>query len=66
MVHDKQKTKVVFAIDYLAKRFSGTIYEQELKLLRKKYIYKDISVEEYSRDRFYLIELKKLLNICRS
>lgn len=60
MINDKIKIKVIFGIDYLVKKLGGTIYEAELKALRKKYIYKDISDEEYIRDKTYLINLKKI------
>lgn len=60
MINDKIKIKVIFRIDYLVKKLGGTIYELELKSLRKKYIYKDISDEEYIRDKNYLMDLKKI------
>lgn len=60
MVNEKIKIKVIFVIDKLSKRFKDTCFEKELISLRKKYIYKDISNEEFLKDKLWLSELKKL------
>jgi hypothetical protein len=60
MKQEEAKLKVIFQIDGLESTFRHTIYERELKKLRAKYIYKDISNPELLNDIKYLKELKKL------
>ena len=58
---ETQKQKVIFFIDQLREEmFNNTIYDSELKMLRKKYIYKDISGNELVKDVEYLINMKNI------
>jgi hypothetical protein len=58
---ETQKQKVIFFIDQLREEmFNNTIYDSELKMLRKKYIYKDISNNELVKDVEYLINMKNI------
>lgn len=59
-IDDKMKMKVILYIDSMTKNFTGTIYSSELRGVRNRYIYKDISLEELKRDVVLLKEYKKL------
>jgi predicted transcriptional regulator len=61
-VDDETKLKVIFTISNLKKNFIGTIYASELRGLRRKYIYKDISFDELKRDVNWLNDLIKIKN----
>ena len=61
-VDDETKLKVIFTISNLKKNFIGTIYASELRGLRRKYIYKDISLDELKRDVNWLNDLRKIKN----
>jgi hypothetical protein len=61
-VDDETKLKVIFTISNLKKNFIGTIYASELRGLRRKYIYKDISFDELKRDVNWLNDLRKIKN----
>lgn len=65
-IDDKIKMKVVCYIDEMAPKFTGTIYSSELRGIRTRYIYKDISLEELKRDVPKLKEYKKLSKIIRN
>lgn len=67
---DKQKIKVIFAIDHLIKRiktreecglYSYPATKSELINIRKRYIYKDISQIQYSEDVGKIKSLKDIL-----
>ena len=61
MVNEKNKLDVINFIDNLRdEMFKNTIYDSELKMLRKKYIYKDISGGELVKDVEYLINMKNI------
>jgi hypothetical protein len=57
---DKLKIEVISFIDTIQPSFIHTIYEKELKQLRAKYIYKDISKNEVIKDVNYLKCLKNI------
>lgn len=60
-MNEEAKLKVIRMIDKLRNEmFKGTIYDGELKMLRKKYIYKDISKEELIKDVLYLKNMKNI------
>jgi hypothetical protein len=54
---DKLKIEVISIIDKLENYFDSSIYRKELKMLRLKYIYKDISNQELLKDIKYLKDL---------
>lgn len=58
---DKTKMKVIIYIDSLQPKLKGTIYDNELLSLRKKYIYKDISLDELKTDVGYLKQIKRII-----
>jgi vacuolar-type H+-ATPase subunit C/Vma6 len=60
IVNDEMKLKVIFTIDKLSRHFTGTIYASELRGLRRKYIYKDISLLQLKLDVDWLKNLIKL------
>jgi hypothetical protein len=59
-VNDKTKSKVIWQIDKNLNKVKGTIYEKELKMMRSKYIYKDIDTEQLIKDVKYLKCIKQL------
>lgn len=61
VVDDKTKMRVIFTCDNLKKQCVGTIYAQELRSLRTKYIYKDINFSELKRDVQWINNLRNLL-----
>ena len=61
--NENNKLKVIFFINKYLKEFQGTTYESDLKALRKKYIYKDISDGEIEKDVLFLKRIKMLLYI---
>jgi hypothetical protein len=54
---EKLKIEVISTIDKLENYFDSSIYKKELKMLRLKYIYKDISNQELLKDIKYLKDL---------
>ena len=61
MIGEVEKLEFIFSIDRWLKPVEGTIYEKELKALRRKYIYKDISTDDYNKDKQYLNNIKDML-----
>jgi hypothetical protein len=61
MVNDIDKLKIISQIDELLNQLGGSIYERELKMLRLKYIYKDISNSELVIDIKYLKEMRDIV-----
>lgn len=62
MVNEELKLKMIFMCDKLKKKCPGTIYSNELRALRTKYIYKDINFSEFKRDVEWINNLKKIFN----
>jgi len=58
---DKTKMKVIIFIDKVRPKLEGTVYNNELLSLRKKYIYKDVSLDELKTDVVYLKNIKKII-----
>jgi hypothetical protein len=58
---DKTKMKVIIFIDKVRPKLEGTVYNNELLSLRKKYIYKDVSLDELKTDVVYLKNIKKIV-----
>jgi len=58
---DKTKMKVIIFIDKVRPKLEGTVYNNELLSLRKKYIYKDVSLDELKTDVIYLKNIKKII-----
>ena len=55
MENEKTKLAIILMIDKLRdEMFNGTSYDNELNMLRKKYIYKDIASYEIIKDTEYL------------
>jgi len=63
MTTEKYKIQIIHACDILKKHYSGTIYSNELKNIRRKYIYKDISRMELIYDKEYLRNLWSMTKI---
>jgi len=58
---DEMKQKVIAYIDYLnEKGWNETAWRVELNNLRSKYIFKDISPEEFRKDIKWLSDLRQL------
>jgi hypothetical protein len=57
---EKLKIEVISTIDKLQNYFNSSIYKKELKMLRLKYIYKDISNGELLNDIKYLKNLHSI------
>jgi hypothetical protein len=61
IMKDEMKKKVIAYIDYLnGKGWNQTAWRIELNNLRSKYIYKDISPQEFRKDVKWLGEFRKL------
>jgi hypothetical protein len=61
MENEKTKLAIILMIDKLRdEMFNGTSYDNELNMLRKKYIYKDIASYEIIKDTEYLFNLKNI------
>jgi hypothetical protein len=58
---DEQKLEMIFSIDRWTAVVKGSSYEKELKMMRLKYIYKDIAFDEMLRDRKLLTDLRDAL-----
>lgn len=54
MINDKLKTEIITKIDKWFPLVEGSVWGIELKLMRSKYIFKDISNDEYQRDLLLL------------
>lgn len=54
MINDKLKTEIITKIDEWFPLVGGSVWGIELKLMRSKYIFKDISNDEYQRDLLLL------------
>lgn len=60
-MEDLEKLKVIWAIDKAIDKLRGTAYYKDLNMLRKKYIYKDISPTELEKDKNYLKMIKRII-----
>lgn len=60
-MEDLEKLKVIWAIDTAIDKLRGTAYYKDLNMLRKKYIYKDISPTELEKDKNYLRMIKRII-----
>lgn len=60
-MEDLEKLKVIWAIDTAIDKLRGTAYYKDLNMLRKKYIYKDISPTELEKDKNYLKMIKRII-----
>jgi hypothetical protein len=58
---EEEKLKVIWAIDKAIDKLRGTAYYKDLNMLRKKYIYKDISPDEFTKDVKYLRTIKRII-----
>jgi hypothetical protein len=54
----EKKTRVIQKINSIQPKFRYTIYYRELEQMKKKYIYKDISENDFKRD----LRTLKLIN----
>ena len=50
MISDKLKSEMISKIDEWFPLVEGSVWGIELKLMRSKYIFKDISNDEYQKD----------------
>lgn len=60
-VDDDIKLEMIFVIDKFLLLLKGSIYEQELKQLRCKYIYKDICCTELKKDMAYIKDIEDMM-----
>ena len=59
---NENKVKMIGYIDFLDKHFNyRSIWHRELNQMRNKYIYKDISVDEFNKDRDYLRNVRQIV-----
>lgn len=61
MITDKEKQEVIWFIDENIDQFVGSVFFTDLKMMRYKYIYKDLSRADYYSDLVYLRALRNLL-----
>ena len=54
MINDKCKSDIISKIDEWFPLVENSIWGKELKLMRSKYIFKDISKEDYKKDLLLL------------
>ena len=54
MINDKLKSEMISKIDEWFPLVEGSVWGIELKLMRSKYIFKDISNDEYQKDLLLL------------
>jgi hypothetical protein len=59
-VNDSHKLRIIFLIDILLSVFNNTAWTPELKMLRKKYIYKDISYDELKKDYKFIKDIAEI------
>jgi hypothetical protein len=63
IVPSEKKVQLIGFIDFYSSRFvKKSLMTRELNQLRNKYIYKDISLDEFKKDKEYLKNVKELLN----
>lgn len=60
--NDGQKLQVINFIDKFEPNFKNTTYHRDLKMMRLKYIFKDISQLELKKDVNYLRSIKQIAN----
>jgi predicted transcriptional regulator len=60
-VDEKTKLEVIRMIDRIKSKLVGTIYASELRGIRRKYIYKDISFSEFKNDLSKLKDYKNII-----
>jgi len=63
IVSSEKKVQLIGFIDFYSSRFvNKSLIVKELNQMRNKYIYKDICLEEFKKDKEYLKNVKELLN----
>jgi len=60
-VKDETKIKVIHFINKYEDYLRGTSLERDIKSIKKRYIYKDISNDEFKKDILYLQRVKMLI-----
>jgi hypothetical protein len=61
-VKDEKKNQLVNFIDIVAAKFpEKCLFTIELNRMKKRYIFKDIAVDEYKKDVQYLKNVKEIL-----
>ena len=61
MISDKDKLEVIFSIDRWLPLVKESVYEKELKDLRRKYVYKDVSTDDWKKDLKLIEDVKMML-----
>lgn len=61
MTTDIKKIKTIAFIDKSLITLKGSIYEKSLNTLRSKYVYKDISSDDYKKDMMFLHSIFNIL-----
>jgi hypothetical protein len=61
MTSNKDKLEFIFSIDRWLPLVKNSVYEKELKDLRRKYIYKDVSTEDFKKDLEFIDNIKSML-----
>ena len=59
-VEEKHKIKVIHFCNDISKKTIGTIYHKDIRAIKNRYIYKDISIDEFKKDVQYLNNLKNI------
>ncbi len=63
IVPSEKKVQLIGFIDFYSSKFvKKSLIVKELNQMRNKYIYKDICLDEFKKDKQYLKNVKELLN----
>jgi hypothetical protein len=64
IVPSEKKVQLIGFIDFYSTKFvKKSLMTRELNQLRNKYIYKDISLDEFKKDKKYLKDIKEILEM---
>ena len=64
IVPSEKKVQLIGFIDFYSTKFvKKSLFTKELNQLRNKYIYKDISLDEFNKDKKYLKDVKEILEM---
>ena len=64
IVPSEKKVQLICFIDFYSTKFvKKSLFTKELNQLRNKYIYKDISLDEFNKDKKYLKDVKEILEM---
>lgn len=64
IVTSEKKNQLIQFIDFYSSKFiKKSLVVKELNQMKKRYIYKDICLDEFNKDRKYLKDVKELLEM---